>query len=214
MKRIMIIVALLSICSCAPRSQPPSTQETYLPSIEAFSINQQCQNLCWLSIQPKETTYDDAIKIINNSTEIKLDATEVTANTIDTYWFLEKTQTLETPVRISFSNNLVEKIEFKKLLIFTTNDFLDVLGQPDEISLIVHNGVHGEKYIVYHLYYTDPKISLQAKAIGDQGPSPNDYVNQLIANDEAEDIYRQPWLGYGHIDQYLLITIPSPTPFQ
>ena len=197
-----------------PTSQPASNQEirkAYPPSLEVFRSSAECPNICWLGIQPGITTYEQAVQIIKSSKQFNQEFTEISEDNIQAYWFPEKSRTFGTGVRISLSSNLVKSLTLSRLVPFTVQDFIEILGQPTEISLMVQKGLHDDKYTVYNLYYPSLKAFLQISADGEHGPEPNDFIYGLEINTEFQDSYRQPWLGYGHFDEYMLLAIPTPT---
>jgi hypothetical protein len=197
-----------------PTSQPASNQETrkvYPPLLEAFESSEGCPVVCWLGIHPGVTTYEQAVQIITTSVQFDQDFTEISDKNIRAFWFPDKTRRFHTGVTISFSDSLVQSITLGRLTPFTLQDFIGFLGQPTEISLMVQKGLHDDKYTVYNLYYSSLKAFIQIRSTGEHGPEPKDFIYGLEINTEYLDSYRQPWLGYGHFDEYMLRAIPTPT---
>lgn len=221
-KKLLFALFLFLAC-CSPVTQPIPTaqiaptfeiQKPYpspLPSIEAFKSSENCPNICWLGIHSETTDSERAIQIISTSNQFNQAFTEISHDNIRAYWFPEESKTFGTGVRISFLNNRVESITLGRLVPFTVQDFIGLLGQPAEISLMVYKGMHDDKYTVYNLYYPLLKAFFQINSSGEHGPEPNDFIYGLDINTEYQDNYRQLWLGYEHFDEYMLRAIPTPT---
>lgn len=213
MKKLIFAFFLL-LASCSPTKQPaptPEMQETYPPSLDAFKSSELCPDICWLGIHPGITTYEQVVQIITTSNQFEQRFTEISDSNIKAFWFPDNTQKFHTGVTLVFSNNLVESITLGRLAPFTVQDFVILIGQPSEMSFMVQQGLHDDKYSVYNLYYPSLKTTFQVRSGGEHGPEPNDFILQLIINKEYQDNYRQPWLGYGHFEEYLLRSIPTST---
>jgi hypothetical protein len=212
MKKLLFVLSLL-LAGCLPVTPTPtdSLTGTYIPLLEAFAPSAECPNICWLGMHPGITTSEEAIKFIQSSDQFDQRATEILDDRMRTLWFPEKTKTLRTGVNIDFSKGLVKSITFGWLKPFTLQDFAGFLGPPDEMSLMVGNGVPGDKFTEYNLYYPSLKAYIQVRSDGRRGPQPDDFIELLAVNVKKQDDYRQPWVGYGHFDQYFLRAIPTPT---
>jgi len=202
MKKIFCFLLLLLI-GCAPVDKRRS-RENY-PSVEtnAFEYSQQCAHLCWLGINPGITTKEEAGAILRASNRIDQKTFHRSDDGIETFWFFEKTKTLKAEVLVSFESGLVKSIQLTNLIPFILNDFVEILGAPDEISIDVGSSPHGEELITYDIYYHS-KIIVSPITRGEwNGPDPNDYVSMIFLNTENTVQDRQPWLGYGHLQEYL-----------
>ena len=96
----------------------------------------------------------------------------------------------------------------------TVGDLIKLLGEPEEISIFVEFGPHNDSFVWYQLYYSSPRVIIEASNTRGEvaGPQPNDDMRFFmvdITNDKllgkAQKVYEeaQPWLGYGHLEDYL-----------
>ena len=85
--------------------------------------------------------------------------------------------------------------------------------EPQEISL---NPVVApdSTYTDYIVYFGPPKVIAYVMAMGKDGPAAQNYVDVLFLNLDVSDPsaprwvlqhnqLRQPWLGFGHLKEYL-----------
>ena len=89
------------------------------------------------------------------------------------------------------------------------NNFIRLVGEPDEIYINLATAP-GATYIQYMTYYDTERIMIAVSPGSRNGPDPNDLVYALFLNTEfdranllAEGENFQPWLGYGHLKDYL-----------
>ena len=108
-----------------------------------------------VGINPTRTTAIEAKSLIASSNQIDQKSLEISDAGISAVWFIEKTDTFRSYVRIQFHEGLVTSIGFS-LLPFTMSDFISLLGQPDEISIWEERGPDG-LYVSYALYYLSAK---------------------------------------------------------
>lgn len=213
MKKLLLAFSLL-VAGCYTTSQltpTPSVREVYVPWLEAFELSDACPNICWLGLRPGMTTLEQATQVVTTSDQFDQNFTEILDKSIKAYWYPENTKTFGTEVYITFSENVIESITLARLTPFTVQDFIGLLGQPGEMSLIVQKGLHDDTSVIYNLYYSQFKAAFQIRSRGEYGPKPDDFVERVTINIEIQDSYRQPWLGYGNLDEYLLRAIPTPT---
>ena len=140
MKKVFLAFCLLLTSCSLDLSSPPTQgiQESYPPLLEAFESNEQCPNICWLGIHPGTTTAEQAILAIRNLEQFSEEFIEQTDRNIQAYWFTENTKTLGSHVTVNFSDKgIVESLSMGPLTPFTVGDFVNLLGEPDEISLSV-----------------------------------------------------------------------------
>jgi hypothetical protein len=217
-----ILLFLLFLMSCAPvhTSTPTpisaisiqSLRNDYPPSINAFDISEQCPHICWLSINPGITSAQQAHTLLRASDQIDQSIFHASEDGIETNWFLEKTKTFDSYVDVSSMEGIVESISFDGLSPFILNDFIGLIGEPDEISIRVNRAADAE-FVSYMVYYTTKKTRIWVLAGSYTGPDPDDRIEMLVLSTEFNtlspswladyDNYRQPWLGYGHFKDYL-----------
>lgn len=175
--------------------------------------------MCWLGINPGVTTATDAEAILKASSQIDKDTIQMDNDGIRTTWFTGSNNTSYWRVGILIEKDLVKSISFGGgMEDFRVDDLVKLLGEPDEISISLRKAADAD-YIEYVIYYIPEKTSLLAMSGGRLGPDPQDRVTLLSLNVEFSDAnspkwmteeynLRQPWLGYGHFNDYL----PGATP--
>lgn len=224
-----ILFALILLTCCTPKSQliltataissiSPVSKATVTdspnpilhPLVEAFQQNTQCPNLCWLGIHPGTTTAEQAIKIFKN-TEGKI-SMQVSDHSINGEWFSDKEKKSPCSVTINFSNGVVDSLTLGSLAIFTVSDFVNILGEPSRMTIQWAEVGDGDvKLTDYTLYYPELRIEIQANSGGWGGPSPDGGIIWLRVNTPPRNAqYFQPWLGYGHLQDYSPRAVPTP----
>lgn len=207
MKKVMILM-LVFLTGC----QSVSNNITNQP-IQAFEISEKCSHVCWLGINPSITSVEDAEALLRASNQIDQKTIVGSGDNIQVLWFTDKTKNLYSYVYLTYRKGLVQTIDFSTLSNFTLNDFTAFFGEPDEITIQVEQAPHGW-ISTYTLYYSASKTMIYTLSGGLEGPNPNDFIDDLSLNAEFDgsdlppwraDDYenRQPWLGYGHIEDYL-----------
>jgi len=193
-KRMILIVILLVGCS-SPIANP-------------FVYDDNCPRLCWLGINPGVTTFKEAKELINSSRTIDKKSLQLSDNSISTDWFTGRSEAFPCSVNIESEGELVESISFGGTP-YKTNEFITLLGEPDEIYIRLVTQPDAE-YIEYFVYYLSSKTLIEATFADQNGPDPNDRVFGLVLNSEfSKEILPsgsgniQPWLGYGHVMEYL-----------
>jgi hypothetical protein len=211
MKKFIIGLFLLLLTSC---QQVPSTIAS--PTMKAFEVNDNCPHICWLGINPGVSTEAEAKRLLSNSKEFDETQSypeEMNINGIRTYWFSGKGRTYPVIVSVAFENGLVTELNFLNMP-YSVQDFINILGEPEKISIQHEVPPDNAAYIEYVIYYPSRKIIAWVFPGSDNGPSPEDHIYMLILNIdiEAADIpfwlansnkNQQPWLGYGHLKDYL-----------
>jgi hypothetical protein len=206
MKREMILL-LMFLTSCQIASNDTTSQ-----SIQAFEISEQCPHVCWLGINPGVTSVEDAEAQLQASDQIDHKTIVKSENSIEAIWHTKNTINIYSPIGLAYKGSLVQTIYLTLLSGFKLNDFIVLLGEPDEIS--IHIEPADNRSIIYTLYYSSSKTMIYSISGGPEGPSPNDsiYILSLNAEFDSSDLpvwrandyeNRQPWLGYGHINDYL-----------
>lgn len=182
----------------------------YFSSINVFSSGQQCPHICWLGINPGTTTVDRAEAIVRASNQIDQKWTQITDSDIFAVWYPGKPQTFPSNVGIQFEKGLVKSISFTKLP-FTLDEFIKLLGEPEKIN-INDVLVADAEFIAYKVYFPSQKVMIEFYPGSPNGPDPNDTATGLLLNTEFISGITsghgpgpgvQPWLGYGHLNDYL-----------
>lgn len=224
-KKPGLLLLFLMLISCTPTVLPTATPTstvrlttavpTAYPTLSlaerfrrVLGVDVHCSHLCFQGINPGVTSAVEARTILGTTSQ---------SDTYLTYWN-------ERAVVTTFENGLVKSINFSSQsneLNFEMVDFLQLFGDPAEIRIEVFPGIECPigKYFVY---YPSQKLVLYVAffAYG-EGPSPMDFPSEMTLNTEFDDntfvglwgqpLYepekypfkRQPWLGFGHIHDYL-----------
>ncbi len=223
MKKIMCLIFLfLTSCAQAPASPSPvySSPPPLVPLSSVFTYNQKCPHVCWLGINSGVTTIEEARTILSSSSQIDQDSHINDAAGLRVEWYLDSRQSLPIRVGVAVENGVVQKINFGFYTLVKIQEFIDLMGQPDEIS-VTEIQAPDARYIDYVLYYTLMNALIFVSTNNETGPNMEDPVTILYLNinpDEANLLsfmagqnLRQPWLGFGHLEEYLLHNIQIPT---
>jgi hypothetical protein len=166
-----------------------------------------------LGINPGVTSAKEAqtrLKALDNITRVHLTKTS-----------MEMVWSDDTQAVVYFEKSLVQSIYLSNLYAFwPLHYFTRVWGEPDEIRIAVFQTQHCDD-VTYLLYYPSKKAALFVSLGSWDGPNPNDFVDQITVNTEFDDETlrerylqprgwnndylsdRQPWLGFGHLRDYL-----------
>jgi hypothetical protein len=217
-KLIFLLVLFLVSCSSPPNI--PKTNKMALTleagidqpntqSLNTLQLNEQCPHLCWLGINPGVTTYQEAKTIMSSSDQIDQKRLEVTPSEISAaVWHSDPTDFYDGNAAITFENGIVKTI-ILGVPQLRIKDITKLIGEPDKISYFVVDVADGPgKIAVSAIYFSSHKIMITT---GDDwsGPDPDNQIDGLYLNTEFNNTilpdYRpiQPWLGYGHIEEYL-----------
>ena len=224
-KNIFLILLILSGCTTIPSSTalPTSSSSRISDQILAsFEFDSKCPHMCWLGINPGKTTQNDAIAILRASEAIDQGSFVNYDDYLSVIWFMGNTREFEYPVTIVFENGAVKSIGFANLIELTINDLFKILGKPDEINISYELPPDGPRYIRYIVYYPRQKIRIDINPAPWNEPNPQDVVRGFGLNQEYPYTNPgwsnlQPWLGFGHLKDYLPgveipTAIPSATP--
>jgi hypothetical protein len=212
-KIFLLTLFFLTGCEFIPVDFAYRNKEFFHPSIESFEVNERCPHLCWLGINPGATTVEEANAILKSSNRINQQSLQ---SSIDgrIEWYAGKLDTFRWSVGVPTKNGLVESINFGNgWAPFVLSDFINLLGEPDEISIRVERPADAI-YITYTVFFAKTNTRIFVNVGNDHGPDPNDRVNGLFLN---TDFYggdfsnqyielinsQQPWKGYGHLKEYL-----------
>lgn len=222
MKKLIVLLVFFLV-GCAPMATPipviTATPEPVThPNLDAFQTSDTCPNICWLGIHVGTTTRQQAIDIFTKSPDNA--NMRLTPGSLEGEWITDKEKVFKAFVAIHFSNDIVDSIMLARLAPFTTGDFVKMLGEPSKMWILwtddrVGNGFRRTQYA---LYYPEQKIEVQAGYSGlDEsdwgGPSPDSKMEWLRVGvpPQYEEKYLQPWLGYGHLEDYRKAPpIPAP----
>lgn len=179
-----------------------------------LALDDRCPHFCWLEINPGVTTVEEARALLKASSQVDQTTISETATEILVDWD-------GLPVSITIENSLVKEIIFGvQDLVLRMFHFSAFLGEPDEISIRVLHTYHCDE-VVYDLYYSSRKAAVTVFYASPGGPNLYDSVSGMTLNTEFDLSDRQPWLGYGHIQEYLpekklpsnpCQSLPTPTP--
>jgi hypothetical protein len=169
-----------------------------------------------MKINPGVTTMEEATTLLIASDQIDQQSIQNTEYGIAVKWLMGPKNTSYAWVKIYASDNGIDvkSITIGRLFPYTVKDIIDFLGEPDEISIALRIEPDA-RYLDYALYYTSLNTFFYAGTRGKMiGPDPNDYIEDMYLDTNLDDknLYpwiiidngnRQPWLGYGHLDEYL-----------
>jgi hypothetical protein len=186
--------------------------------INTFQFNEHCPHLCWLGINPGVTTSQDAIKILSLTNHIDQESLQVSSSqSYEAVWYAGPAKVSKTTVYMDLKNGLVWTISFDNPP-FSLSDFMNLIGKPDEIRFMVMRTAETTE-VIYAIYFSSARVMIES---GDQsGPEPGNSIVELWLNmDFSNTTFPpptwgaiQPWLGYGHIKDYLpRVGIPTLIP--
>lgn len=182
---------------------------TTIPMIERLQglvIDHHCLHFCWLGINPGVTSVEEAHTLLEASN--KINQINVTETYIGAVW------QDDTDAFLYFEKGLVKSIYLSALKIlgdFTLHDFIEFLGEPDEIGVTLYQSPHCE-YVLYSIYYSSRKIVVSVSYGSWNGPNSFDLIDAIALNTEFDEYLqhrylqppnRQSWMGYGHLQDYL-----------
>ena len=188
-----------------------------LPSIrDVLDARESCPHLCWLGIDPGTTTKQQARVLIENSNSTDKQWTEISDASIEARWLIGGLRSFDCSVGIQLENNVAESIALGPMP-YAVRDIVDLLGQPDQIAM-AQLVAPDQPFFTYALYYAKRRITVDVHTTNTKGPEPGDAGFNLWLN---VDFYAakhpeqwgkpQPWLGYGHLREYLPGAQISPT---
>lgn len=207
----VLLVLVFALIGCATNS---NIRDKYQPSSNEFSVAQtgSCSKICWLGIEPDVTTENEALELIKKSNSVDQSSIRQADDRIKLTWFTDESKTITGYAELVLSSGLVHSIALRQLTPFTVNDFIGILGPPNEIGISAWDGVHGEKFTTYSLYFTSLDAMIQVSTGSMNGPQPDDFVDWVGMNLVLDEgTHRHLWLGYGHLDEYLSTESPSAT---
>lgn len=180
-----------------------------------LGIDVSCPHLCWYGINPGVTSAAGAHAILGDDLVKRWDDSTGGGVTIE--------NGLVKSISIGSSSSEIG---------FVMSDFIALLGDPAEIRIDVFSGHHCDPSSPFFVYYPSRKLTLYVRfSDAAHGPDLRDDVSGMILNSEFDDgafdngiadtadtisldsyypldrtkhpFKRQPWLGFGHIHDYL-----------
>jgi hypothetical protein len=173
-----------------------------------------------LGINPGITTAEEARTLLSSSNQIDQGSYIEDKNGVSIEWFTKQMGVNPARVGIVLDNGKVSSLNFLFPASVQIQEFIDLLGEPDEISVRKVEAAE-LTYIEYIVYFVSVKAVVLASTKGDDDPSLEDSAELLILNNKPDisnapnwllkhkDL-RQPWLGFGHSDEYLSHVFPVP----
>ena len=222
MKRIIFLsIFVLMGCQSAPPGSvvnisslfPEATITKSVPaSINTLQLNQQCPHFCWMGMNPGVTTFQEAETILSTSNQIDPKWLRVSATGILAVWntHINPLQPFPCNVSIVIENGMVKTISFGSLP-FRIKDFTNRIGEPDKISIALVKAAERD-FVTYAIYFSSRKVLIVVSPGDLTGPDSNDYIFEMYLNTEFTKATLPswyelgpigPWLGYGHIKDYL-----------
>ncbi len=181
--------------------------------LSAFEVSEKCPDLCWLDIQPGATRAEEVISFLSRTREIDKDSIQIFPHEIRATWTTKITNIHKAYIGFTLDNEIVTDMDFSSLFQVTVGDAIELFGEPDEIRFMLIVPPDSSEYILYMLYFSSPKIIIEADPIEHiSGPNPNDSVLFITTNSSGNSIPKwidedygplQPWLGYGDLEKYL-----------
>jgi hypothetical protein len=216
----LICIFVIFLVGCEPKPVVLSSDTVPWPplataekaaslSINTLQFNEDCPHLCWIGINPGVTTYQEAKTILSTSNQIDQKWLDISPSEINAaIWHLDSTNTYNGNAAITFENGVVKNIILGNSHI-RIMDLINLLGEPDKISYKVLDTPDGPgKILFYAVYFSSHKVMIYSGG-GWGGPDSNDPIKGLVLNTEINTSILpwytpiQPWLGYGHIKEYL-----------
>jgi hypothetical protein len=159
-----------------------------------------------MGIHPGTTSASQAVVLLKNSETTK--KLEIFGNTI-------VASSTEFNVVLRFSSGVVESLHLTTASL-TLGEMISVLGKPKDVKLNNNCGITTNfRCLYYQIYYPAWNTLIRIEPQDRAGPSSHDIVRVININllDEWKEP-SQPWLGYGHADEYMHnVPLPSPTPY-
>jgi len=210
MRKIMILFLCLFLLVGCTLSPAPFWKVIFPPSISGFDFGPKCPHGCWLGIIPGVTKIVEARAKLQAIPQIDNTSWHEEGNVITVDW---NTRDFPCDVDIIQKQDTVKNISFGVGTPYDVNDFISLLGEPDEIG-IMSNQIPDNPgiQISYLIYYASRQFAIEVIGGDLKGPNPDDNISMLILNVDNDNVipvflnawqHRQPWLGYGHLNDYL-----------
>jgi hypothetical protein len=218
MKKNMVwLLSSLLLVSCQI-SPLVSWKATPMTPIDGFKFDQHCPHGCWMDINPGYTTAEEVKVKLKASSGVELSAWQEDNNEIyvTAKWF---TRHEHCDVDITLDNGIVKNIYFGMPTPFKMSDIISAIGEPDEIGISKSMTPDAGILIPYLVYYRSQQLAIVVGNGRLDGPSLNDDVDLIILNVDKNSIYPiysyewqhlQPWIGFGHLNDYLPVIKATP----
>ncbi len=127
----------------------------------------QCENACWMGIEPNVSTADEAVEILEKTYGSENISRDVSAGVIT---WTTSSATWHNNGIVFYQNNLVDRI-----LVWSSNDSVEVkdimaeIGNPDSVGLVISNPeskcaggslLYSETGLEVHLYPVDRSVGV------------------------------------------------------
>jgi hypothetical protein len=166
-----------------------------------------------MEIQPGVTTRKEAWEFLQSSEQVDQKSIRSNESGFGFSWFVDRQKKFYYKVGIGTENDVVSALSFQLLKNIALGDLIAVFGEPSEIS-IADSDAPDAIYLYYILYYPEIQVMIDVHNYDYSGPQANDFPRFLGINLEFDGdklpnwqggkyADRQPWLGYGHIEEYL-----------
>jgi hypothetical protein len=182
------------------------TGNPFVPQLEGFDFGQSCPHGCWLGMNPGITKVDKAKAILQASNQIDKSQYLIYPDGIITSWRPENLKNAICTVGVHFEKGVVDTLYLTNVP-YTVNDFVRTMGQPDIIRIKVQRAIVDS--VAYAIYFSSRKVMVEVLYADWTGPAPNDRGTVLLnvkpdlPTSPVDWGESQPWLGYGHIRDYL-----------
>jgi len=217
--KLLLCLVILIISSCGqvttftPQANPAAATQEFLAQVYAthaaetlngFDFSEKCKNVCWLGIQPRLTTADRAVALLKENDQISKEFFYLTDKEIQTSWFIGNNG-LSSFVYLIIENGVVKSISIEQIPSVRMKYIVDLLGEPDGIAINLFQTPEYGPLINYSIYYSQNGISVISLDGNLNSPNPNDQVEAISLGVDVspQNQNMQPWLGYGHIKEYL-----------
>ncbi|MCJ7432489.1 MAG: hypothetical protein MUO77_03285, partial [Anaerolineales bacterium] len=91
--------------------------------------------MCWLGINPGVTTAEEALALLSSSSQIDQDSYVKHVGEIIVEWHTEQMGVNPIRVYLDIENGIVNGISFSFGIYVEIREFIDLIGEPDEISV-------------------------------------------------------------------------------
>ena len=166
-----------------------------------------------MGIQPGVTTRKEAWEFLQSSEWVDQKSIRSSEYGFGFSWFVDRQKKFYYKVGIGTENDVVSALSFQLFKNISLEDLIAMFGEPSEIS-IADSDAPDAIYLYYILYYPEIQVMIDGHNYDYTGPQANDFPRFLGINLEfngdklpnwqgGKYVDRQPWLGYGHIEEYL-----------
>jgi hypothetical protein len=207
MSKLLFLCCIFMLVGCDTMTKI-NRVDSLPPIRDVLDASETCPHLCWLGINPSTTTTEQAKTLIGNSNSLDQQWTKISNTDIFAIWFVGGSKSSTCTVSIQLEKGFVQSISMGPML-YTVGDIVELLGQPDQIAM-AQLVAPDQPFFTYALYYDKRRITVDVHTTSTKGPQPSDKGYNLWLNVEFYAVTHpeqwgkpQPWLGYGHLREYL-----------